>query len=552
MAIRATCDSCFREYQIKDHLAGKLLPCKSCGEKFHVPRRRESSCDDDFDEPRDFPKPRRSRPSPRRGRSRKQSFNYVPLIVGGVIVAGIGLIAAIGIYAWNAIDADGDPPAVAANSPDAPFEVAEAALPSFPELGNPIRQLPGGTALHFVDFNRVSQSNSGPGTSMKMRVYLPPGEHQPGSIPCMLVAPAGTNLLVGNDMDADDYHDETLPYAQAGMAVVFYSIDGGVDDLESASNSKFLAGYKKFRAAGAGVVNGRNALEYVLAKVPPVDPKRIYCAGHSSAGTLSLLLAQHEPRIRACVAYAAATDVEKRLEEVTTNFPMRQMFPGLVEFVKQSSPKTHIAEFQCSVFLFHALDDGNVPASDSRTFAAALRSAGKQVTLRNVPIGNHYQSMIEKGIPQAIAWLQREQGAGNAAASNPTSTPTTAPPGVAQQPASPLPSSIPFPTPPVPRGPDPSRMFNRPPTGVGGPRVSNSIVLFAVLGFTGEGDKTAAVRKAMTGIGWADTNASFFDAKTNEIVVPVRVTAINTGIAKSRLEGAGFKIGSTQYRPRGR
>ena len=351
------------------------------------------------------------------------------------------------------------------------------------------------------------------------------------------------------------------------MAVVFYSIDGGVDDLESASNSEFLAGYNKFRAAGAGVVNGRNALEYVLAKVPQVDPKRIYCAGHSSAGTLSLLLAQHEPRIRACVAFAAASDVEKRLEEVTSNFAMRQMFPGLVEFVKQSSPKTHVAEFQCPVFLFHALDDGNVPASDSRAFAAALQNAGKQVTLRTVPIGNHYQSMIDQGIPQAIAWLQQEQGAGSGEMSKPATIPSPTPTEMAQQPnalgpgssvpttplpTTPIPTSPRLPTPPVPRGPDPSRMFGRPPAGIGGPRTSKAVVLFTVQGFTGEGDKTAAVRKAMTGLGWADANASFFDAKTNEIVVPVRVRAVNTGIAKSRLQRAGFKIGATRYRPQGR
>jgi len=407
MVIQATCDSCYRQYRVKDHLGGRVLPCKNCGAKFRVPRSGDS-VDDEFDEPDRYQGRRKSSPRGRKGRSRKKSSNLVPWIVGGSVVAGVGLLATVGIFVWKAVD-NGAAPAVAASSPDAPFEVAEATLPLFPELGNPIRQLPGGTSLHFVDFGGVSQPNSGPGTSMKMRVYLPPGDHQPGSIPCVLVAPAGTNLLVGNDMDADDFHDETLPYAQAGMAVVFYSIDGGVGDLGAASDAEFIAGYNGFRAAGAGVVNGRNALEYVLARLPQVDTKRIYCAGHSSAGTLSLLLAQHEPRIRACVAYAPACDVEKRLEEVTSDFTMNRLFPGLIDFVQQSSPKTHIAEFQCPVFLFHALDDGNIPASDSSAFAASLRTAGKQVTLRNVEFGNHYQSMIDEGIPQAITWLQAEQ-----------------------------------------------------------------------------------------------------------------------------------------------
>lgn len=553
MAIQATCGSCYREYQIKDHLAGKVLPCKECGEKFRVPRRGE------YDEPERYQSRRGNSPRRGRGRSRQRSFNFAPWIVGGFVVAAVGLLVTVGMFVWNALDNDGDAPAVAASSPDAPFAVDEAALPTFPELGAPIRQLPGGTSLHFVDFNRVSQPNSGPGTSMKMRVYLPPGNHQPGSIPCVLVAPAGTNLLVGNDMDADDYHDETLPYAQAGMAVVFYSIDGGIGDMETASNAEFVAGYKKFRAAGAGVVNGRNALEYVLAKVPQVDPKRIYCAGHSSAGTLSLLLAQHEPRIRACVAYAPVSDVEESLEEVTGDFAMSRLFPGLTDFVQQSSPKTHVAEFQCPVFLFHALDDGNVPASDSSSLAAALRSAGKQVTLRNVAVGNHYQSMIDAGIPQAITWLQREQGAANPQTLQPTSpspsgtSPSgTTPPTVAQRPRTPGSSRTPFPMLPVPRGPDPSKLFNQRPAGTGGKQVGQPVVLFAVLGYTGEGDKTAAVRKAITGVSWAIANAAFFDPQTNEIVVPVRGTSLSTNTAKSALQRAGFKIGSATYRSRGR
>ena len=404
MVIQVTCDSCYRQYRVKDHLGGKVLPCKDCGAKFRVPRRGDS-VDDPYEESDRYQGDRSRSPRRRKARSRKQSPNFVPWIV----VVGIGLLAPGGMFVWKAIDNDSNPPAVVTSPPDAPFEVAKLTLPVFPELGNPIRELPGGTSLHFVDFGRVSQPNSGPGTSMKMRVYLPPGDHQSSAIPCVLVAPAGTNLLVGNDMDADDYHDETLPYAQAGMAVVFYSIDGGVGDLEAGSDAEFIAGYNTFRAAGAGVVNGRNALEYVLARLPQVDTKRIYCAGHSSAGTLSLLLAQHEPRIRACIAFAPACDLENSLAGVTSDFTMKRLFPGLVDFVQQSSPKTHIAEFQCPVFLFHALDDENIPASNSSEFASALRNAGKQVTLRNVAFGNHYQSMIDEGIPQAISWLQSEQ-----------------------------------------------------------------------------------------------------------------------------------------------
>lgn len=73
----------------------------------------------------------------------------------------------------------------------------------------------------------------------------------------------------------------------------------------------------------------------------------------------------------------------------------------------QSFPKTHEARLNCPVFLFHADDDSNVPCADSRACEQRLKSLGKNVTLVTVPTGNHYQSMIDQGIPRAIEWLKQ-------------------------------------------------------------------------------------------------------------------------------------------------
>ena len=89
--------------------------------------------------------------------------------------------------------------------------------------------------------------------------------------------------------------------------------------------------------------------DYVLAKVPEVDPARIYAAGHSSAATHALLLAEHEPRLAGVIAYAPAIDVPKRFGPLLPIF--RFLLPGLVDFVTQSSPHTHDrrAEMQARV-----------------------------------------------------------------------------------------------------------------------------------------------------------------------------------------------------------
>lgn len=242
---------------------------------------------------------------------------------------------------------------------------------------------------------------------MTMVVYMPPGQHAAHSLPCVLVAPAGTNLIVGNALDSLDYYAETEPYAAAGMVVVQYSLDGAVD-IETANDSQFREAYLKFRAACAGVVNGRNALEFALQKIPEVDPQQIYCAGHSSAGTVSLLLGEHEHRIRGCLAYCPAANVEVRLNELVEQPVASILFPQIADFLKQSNPMTHIQHFKCPVFLFHARDDANTPFVDSEQFAQRAKSAGIDLTFSQTDSGGHYNSMVNEGIPRGIQWIRSQ------------------------------------------------------------------------------------------------------------------------------------------------
>lgn len=65
---------------------------------------------------------------------------------------------------------------------------------------------------------------------------------------------------------------------------------------------------------------------------------------------------------------------------------------------------------QARQFLFNAEDDSIVDAAETRAAAAGLRGLGKDVTLEIVPTGDHYDAMIDEGIPRAIQWL-RTRGA---------------------------------------------------------------------------------------------------------------------------------------------
>jgi dipeptidyl aminopeptidase/acylaminoacyl peptidase len=200
---------------------------------------------------------------------------------------------------------------------------------------------------------------------------------------------------------------EHLPYARAGFAVVAYAISGAVDDRKPAKDQEVLAAVQAFMGAEAGVADARRALAYALEKVPAIDPTRVYTAGHSSAATLSLLVAEKEPRVKGCVAFAPVTDVGKHLGPK----PVQQLsaaVPGFDQFVVKSSPITHVAQLRCPLFLFHAEDDTTVPIAGSIAFAAALRKTNPHVTFVPVAKGGHYDAMVREGIPRAIGWLKAQ------------------------------------------------------------------------------------------------------------------------------------------------
>jgi dipeptidyl aminopeptidase/acylaminoacyl peptidase len=265
---------------------------------------------------------------------------------------------------------------------------------TFPELG------PGRLIQPGVRFREATLQRG----TVPMRVWYYEPERPAGKLPLVLVPPAGSTLYAGMALGEGD-RPEHYPYARAGFAVTSFDIDGDVPNLRDAPDAVLLQGARQFRDARAGLDNAKAALDFTLAKVPNLDPNRIYIAGHSSAATLALLVAEHEPRIKACAAFAPVTDVEERLAPVLGQ--LDRALPGYAEFLHFSSPKTHADRLKCPVFLFHAEDDRNVPPRQSADFARLLKQTNPHVTLVTTRTGGHYDSMVREGIPRAIAWFGR-------------------------------------------------------------------------------------------------------------------------------------------------
>jgi dipeptidyl aminopeptidase/acylaminoacyl peptidase len=234
----------------------------------------------------------------------------------------------------------------------------------------------------------------------KLWIYVPKAASGQ-KVGCVFVAPAGSPMVHGIDLSDGD-RPEHLPYAQAGYAVVAYEVSGAPS---SESDDELFKGAREFKEAEGGVADARAAIDYAIAHVPNIDKERLYTSGHSSAGTISLLVAAREPRVKGCIAFAAVPfvdrDVDARLLDA-----LETKIPGFTDFIRSTSPSNNVARIKCPVFLFHAEDDATVSVSDALRFATDLRKVNKDATFVTVASGGHYDSMIIEGIPKAIEWLK--------------------------------------------------------------------------------------------------------------------------------------------------
>jgi dipeptidyl aminopeptidase/acylaminoacyl peptidase len=231
-------------------------------------------------------------------------------------------------------------------------------------------------------------------------LYLP--KNRPaGKLPVILIAPAGSRMFHGMDLGDGD-RAEHFPYVRAGYAVVAYAVDGHLQ--ENPSDNQLVQAVRSFQASEAGVTNAKTALTFALQQVPGLDANRVYTAGHSSAATISLVVAASDPRIKGCIAFAPVCNVPAHLGKELIR-DITPASPGFDRFVQRASPHQVAPNLRCPVFLFRADDDSNVSPAEISQFAATLAKTNSRVTLARVATGNHYDSMIRQGIPQALRWL---------------------------------------------------------------------------------------------------------------------------------------------------
>jgi dipeptidyl aminopeptidase/acylaminoacyl peptidase len=185
-----------------------------------------------------------------------------------------------------------------------------------------------------------------------------------GSRPAVLFLHGGNALWPG-------HWDLTRPYVEAGYVAMMPAV--------RAENG--LPGYfSGFYDETADVL----AAAEVLRAQPGVDPKRLFLAGHSVGGTLTLLAAMSSPIFRAASAFSGNPNARAFFRR----FPEDIRFDTAdAEEFDMRSPLSFATSFKCPVLMLHGSEETKTDAALRLTVERA-ESAGLKVK-RGIIEGGH-------------------------------------------------------------------------------------------------------------------------------------------------------------------
>ncbi len=245
-------------------------------------------------------------------------------------------------------------------------------------------------------------------------VYLPTQLAKP-KIPCVVIAPSGTTPLYGQLLKPMN-HWEYMGYVKAGYAVIVYDVDGAIQDMNKINEVPILthpdkivtARLKAYKASDGGVLNAKLAIDYAIARIPQIDPNAIYTAGYGSGGTIALMAAATDSRIKGAIAFTPVTDIPKKFPNLIEN--VSKVVSGYPEWIERNSPSQNAAKMTKPLFIFQ--DDNstvNLPA-DTNSFIDLVSKSNKSVTFFHAPIVQTFQTNVPpSGVQESIDWLNAQQ-----------------------------------------------------------------------------------------------------------------------------------------------
>ncbi len=208
--------------------------------------------------------------------------------------------------------------------------------------------------------------------------------------PAMVWIAGGFDWRIGSDSwepAGRDNDQSAAAFRQAGIVLMRPSLRGS--NGSPGRNECFFGEVEDVIAAA----------EYLAAR-PDVDPERIYLAGHSTGGTLALLVAATNDRFRAVFAFGPVED--------TRSYGDTGCLPSDASDLEAAmrAPRKAIPHIMTPTFLIEGAVDGNGPAAEA--LYAARASAPVELVL--VPGKDHF-SVLAPGTEVVASAIQADTAA---------------------------------------------------------------------------------------------------------------------------------------------
>jgi dipeptidyl aminopeptidase/acylaminoacyl peptidase len=217
---------------------------------------------------------------------------------------------------------------------------------------------------------------------LRLRAWVNQTTGKTGKLPAILY------LHGGWAFGADDW-EQAQPLRDAGFVVMTPLLRG-----ENGQVGNFTMFYDE--------IDDVLAAADQLARLPQVDPQRIYVAGHSAGGTHALLAAMASNRFRAAVSLSGSPD---QLEFVRSGWEKVVPFDqtDIREF-QLRSPVAYATSFKCPTRLYVGGAEAEFHASTRRT-ALLAKERGLDVEVIVLP-GDHF-SAVPEALRQTIAFFRK-------------------------------------------------------------------------------------------------------------------------------------------------
>jgi dienelactone hydrolase len=225
----------------------------------------------------------------------------------------------------------------------------------------------------------------------RLKAWMSGHQHARQKLPAVLF------LHGGFELGAADW-DMAAPYWEAGFVVMVPMLRG-----ENGQPGTFSFLYDE--------VDDVVAAAAFLSDHPSVDSDRIFLAGHSAGGTLTLLAVEASSRFRAAASFDGSRDQQLLYDGSAAkpgNHAEVVFDPKDSRELQVRSPLAYVYSVKSPVRLYYSYEASVIAQRPSQRFAELARARGADVEASRV-WGSH-MSHVARAMPRSIAFFKRSLG----------------------------------------------------------------------------------------------------------------------------------------------